>query len=172
MFETEGAKRFFAAWQAMRTGDELPHYRTVFQQLPTDLLPRILIIEQASPDSYITRFMGTRFAELWNLDMTGQDAFSATSPRVAAAGKRNLLQMLAKPCGINTIGVFTLKSRPELAMENFNLPVGNDPGRPARVLGFCQEVPAPFPFDDDRPDVIRRRWVDLGFGVPAGKPAS
>src|SRR3954466_348899 len=108
MFETEEAKRFFAAWQALRSGGGLPHYRDVFQNLAHDLLPQIVIIEQMSPDLYITRFMGTRFTELFNLDLTGQDAFAAVSPKMAAAGRHNVSQVLAQPCGIVTIGLFSL----------------------------------------------------------------
>jgi hypothetical protein len=171
MFETAEAKQFFAAWQALRSGDALPHYRAVFQHLPTDMLPRILIIEQMSPQAYVVRFMGTQTAETWNQDLTGQDAFAAVSPKVAAAGRRNLAQVLSKPCGIVTIGLFTMKNREALAMENVILPAGNDPGRPARVLGFGQDLKPPFPIDDDRPDMARRRWIDLGFGVPTAKPA-
>ena len=171
MFETKEAKRFFAAWQGMRSGDELPHFRTVFQNLPNDLLPQAVIIEQQTPDTYITRFMGTRFADLWNLDLTGQDAFTAVSPKVAAAGRHNVGQVLAHPCGIVTIGLFSLKSRDDLAMEHVTLPLSNDSGRPPRTLGFVQNLRLPYPLEDDRPDVARRRWIDIGFGVPAAKPA-
>ena len=171
MFETEEAKSFFAAWQTLRKGNDLPHYRDVFQNLPNDLLPQIVIIEQMSPDLYITRFMGTRFTELWNLDLTGQDAFGAVSPKVAAAGRYNVGQLLAQPCGILTIGLFSLKSRDDLAMEHVTLPVTNDPGRPPRSLGFVQNLRPPFRLEDDRIDMARRRWIDIGFGVPSGKPA-
>jgi hypothetical protein len=171
MFETEEAKRFFAAWQAMRTGDALPHYRTVFQHLPNDLLPRIMIIEQMTLESYIARFMGTRFAELWHQDLTGQDAFSAASPKVAAAARRNVTHVLTKPCGIVTVGSFSLRVRTELALETVSLPVTNDPGRPARTVTFVQEIIRPLSRSEDRPDVAQRQWIDLGFGVPAAKPA-
>ncbi len=171
MFETEEAKRFFAAWQGMRSGGELPHFRTVFQTLPNDLLPQAVIIEQQTPDTYITRFMGTRFADLWNLDLTGQDAFTAVTPKVAAAGRQNVARVLSHPCGIVTIGLFSLKSRDDLAMEHVTLPLSNDSGRPPRTLGFVQNLRPPYPLVDDRPDVARRRWIDIGFGVPAAKPA-
>lgn len=171
MFETEEAKRFVAAWQALRTGRELPHYRTVFQSLPNDLLPQVVIIEQTSPDSYITRFMGTRFAELLSVDLTGQDAFTAFSPKVAAAGRHNVGHVLSHPCGIVTIGRFALKARDDLAMEHVTLPLVNDPGRPSRTLGFVQNLRPPYPLEDDRLDLSWRRWIDIGFGVPAVKPA-
>ena len=172
MFETEEAKQFFAAWQALRTGDELPHFREVFQRLPTELLPHILIVERMAPEEHVVRFMGTRLAELRQRDFTGQDLFVLMSPRVAAAGRRNFAQVLGKPCGLANIGVFSQKGGDVLALENIVLPAGNDPGRPARALCFSHNLRPPFPVDDDRPDAVRRRWIDLGFGVPAGKPAA
>ncbi len=171
MFKTEEAERFFAAWQALRTGLELPHYRSVFQSLSNDLLPQVAIIEQTSPDLYTTRFMGTRFVELLNVDLTGQDAFTAFSPKVAAAGRHNVGHVLAHPCGIVTIGRFALKAREDLALEHVTVPLINDPGRPPRTLGFVQKMRPPYPLDDDRLDMSRRRWIDIGFGVPAVKPA-
>ena len=93
------------------------------------------------------------------------------SPRMTAAGRRNFAQILAKPCGLANIGLFTLKDGDDLALENIILPAGNDPGRPARALCFSQNLRPPFPLDDDRPDMLRRRWIDLGFGVPQAKPA-
>ncbi|MBX7199952.1 MAG: PAS domain-containing protein [Rhodospirillaceae bacterium] len=171
MFKTTEAMRFFAAWQTLRTRDELPHYRTVFQGIPNDLLPQLLIIEHVSDDAYTVRFMGTRTAEFWGQDLTGQDCFAAVSPRIATAGRRNLRTVLSHPCGIVTWGLFTLKSRGEIGMENVILPVSNDPGKPLRILGFGQEMRPPLPEGDDRPDMAQRRWIDLGFGVPAAKPA-
>lgn len=175
MFETEEAKRFFAAWQALRRGDELPHYRTVFQNLPNDMLPQAQIFEQMpgadGVDRYVMRFMGTRAAEYWGRDITGHDLFSLMSPKTASAGRRNMATVLAHPCGLISLGVFRIVSRDELAVESVIIPAANEPGRPARILGFVQDLRAPFPIDDDRPDMARRRWIDIGFGVPTVKPA-
>ncbi len=184
MFKTDEAKRFFAAWQRLRKGGEFPHYRAVFQDLPHEFLPQALIFEQVfAPaadggkddakklDLYMVRFMGTRVAEYWNRDITGHDIFALMAPKVAAAGRRNMAAVLGHPCGLITVGVFTIASRDELAIETVIVPVANDPGRPARILGFAQHLTAPFPVDDDRHDVAERRWLDLGAGIPPRKPA-
>lgn len=177
MFETEEAKQFFAAWQALRSGNDLPHFRAVFQHLPTDMLPQVMIFERVTSrdnvEQYIVRFMGTRAAEYWSRDITGHDIFSQMSPKTASAGRRNMATVLAHPCGLVSLGVFRVVSRDELAVETVIIPASNDPGRPARILGFVQDMRRPLPLDDDRPDMAaRRRWVDIGFGVPAAKPAS
>ena len=66
MFETEEAKQFFAAWQALRNGDELPHFRVVFQHLPTDMLPHILIVELIGPEAHVVRFMARAWPKFAN----------------------------------------------------------------------------------------------------------
>lgn len=194
MFKTEEAKRFFAAWQGLRKGDQLPHYREVFQNLPNEWLPQVMIFEQifedapgpgsgsgaegakqkegAKIDKYILRFMGTRAVEYWNRDITGHDIFSLLAPKLAAAGRRNMATVLEHPCGLITIGVFTIASREELPIESVLVPTANDPGRPARILGFVQHLSAPFPVADDRHDTPERRWFDIGSGVPNRKPWS
>ncbi|MHB1204949.1 MAG: PAS domain-containing protein [Rhodospirillaceae bacterium] len=176
MFETEEAKQFFAAWQALRSGKDLPHFRAVFQHLPTDMLPQAMIFERVSGrdnvDQYVVRFMGTRAAEYWSRDITGHDILSLMSPKTASAGRRNMATVLAHPCGLISMGAFSIVSRDELAVESVIVPASNDPGRPARILGFLQDLRPPLPLDDDRLDMARRRWIDIGFGVPPAKPAS
>ena len=176
MFKTEEAKRFFAAWQALRKEAALPHYRQVFQDLPHEFLPQGLILEQVydakNLDLYMVRFMGTRVAEYWNLDVTGNDIFALMAPKVATAGRRNMASVLSHPCGLITVGLFSIASRDELAIETVTVPAANEPGRPARILGFVQDLRAPFPLADDRPDVAERQWLDIGMGVPAKKPAA
>lgn len=95
----------------------------------------------------------------------------AVTPKIAVAGRRNMARVLAHACGIVTIGRFWLKSRDELAMEHVTLPLSNDAGRPPRTLGLVQNLRPPFSLADDRPDMSQRRWIDIGFGVPATKPA-
>lgn len=172
MFETEEAKRFFAAWQALRDGTEVPHFRTAFQRLPSEILPQLLVVERESEDLYTTRFAGTRVVEFWGEDMTGRNALDALPPRMAMAAKRNLFQVISHPCGIASLGVYPVTARGEVAMEYVFLPALNDPGKPPRILGFGQSLKPPLPMEDDRPGVARRRWIDLGFGVPAERPAS
>lgn len=175
MFKTEEAKRFFAAWQALRKGGELPHYRAVFQELPNVFLPQALIFEQILDedglDRYMVRFMGTRAAEYWNRDITGHDMFGLLSPKIATAGRRNMATVLSHPCGLISVGVFTIASRDELAVESVVVPTANDPGRPPRILGFVQHLSAPFPVEDDRHDIAERRWLEIGAGVPSRRPA-
>ena len=74
MFKTAGAKAFFPAWEALRQNKSIPHYRTIFERLASDLIPQLLILEE-NADNYIVRFMGTQFAEMLGADFTGQYYF-------------------------------------------------------------------------------------------------
>lgn len=154
----------------------MPHYRAVFQNLPNEFLPQLLIFEQVfegdTSERYMVRFIGTRAADYWSRDITGEDLLALLAPKVAAAGRRNMATVLAHPCGLITLGVFTIASRDELAIETVIVPAANDPGRPARILGFVQHLSVPFPVADDRPDTPERHWLDIGAGVPKKKPAT
>ena len=182
MFKTDEVARFFAAWQALRTEKAIPHYRAIFQDLPKEMIPQLMILEQAplqnegageadpgySP-GYTVRFMGTRLAGIMNYDFTGEEV-RTLFPKLAQPARRNLAALLTQPCGLSTLGVFANMARTDLRIETAVLPAANDPGRPARVIFFAQGLPAPFPLDDERPDRATRRWIDIGHGTPAKGP--
>jgi hypothetical protein len=172
MFHTAGAKAFFAAWQALRTDKSIPHFRTVFQGLPTELIPQLMILEEASDDRYIVRFMGTQFVELWGQDITGLDRLSLMKPKVAAAGRSNMRTVLEHPCGLRNLGIYAMPSRSDLEIESVLLPAANDPAKPRRVLTFGQSAQLGLVVaKDQHQEIAEREWVDLGFGVPAKRPA-
>jgi hypothetical protein len=172
MFHTAGAKAFFAAWSALRTDKSIPHYRAVFQGLSTDLIPNLMILEEASDDRYIVRFMGTRFVEMWGQDITGLDRMSLMKPKVAEAGRNNMRSVLEQPCGLRNLGIYAMPSRNDLEIESVLLPAVNDPGKPRRVLTFGQDVQLGLVVSkDENQEISEREWVDLGYGVPARRPA-
>jgi hypothetical protein len=172
MFHTAGAKAFFAAWNALRTDKSIPHYRTVFQGLSSDLIPNLMILEEGANDSYIVRFMGTRFVELWGEDITGQDRTALMKPKVAAGGRSNMRSVLEQPCGLRNLGIYAMPSRSDLEIESVLLPAANDPGKPRRVLTFGQDVQLGLVVSKDQnQEIAEREWVDIGFGVPARRPA-
>lgn len=167
-----GPGGFFAAWEALRTGNAIPHFRAVFESLSSEMIPRLMILEEAGEGRAVVRFMGTRFVELWGEDITGNDRFALMPPRVATAARDNVARVLAQPCGMCNFGVHAMLARADLQIESVLLPALNDTGKPRRVLGFGQEVPARLSGDGvPLVEVVSREWLDIGFGVPAEPPA-
>ena len=65
MFLTIGVKRFFEAWQGLRAGEAFPHYRELFDALPPDLIPGMMLLEESPGGRYTVRFMGTALVDFW-----------------------------------------------------------------------------------------------------------
>jgi len=173
MFKTPAAAAFFAAWRAISGNAPTPHYRTVFQELSPDLIPRLMIVEQAAADKYIIRFMGTSRTQTWGDDLTGKDVLQLMSPHVAAAARKNFAAMLKHSCGMHHLVDAVTSSGRAVVMEHITVPVANDPGHPQRLINFAEELPI-VAYSDQRgaiQNVSERHWIDVGAGIPAKPPA-
>lgn len=171
LFKTKAAADFVAAWRVLCAATPTPHFRDAFQKLPTELIPRVMVLEWAPGDKYIIRFMGTSRAEMWGKDLTGLDSITLM-PNTAAQARANLATMLDHPCGMYHIAQYKTPTGREMEMENLVVPVANDPGLPRRVLNFAEEyattaygAPAGEVFS-----VSQRIWLDVGAGVPEKPP--
>jgi hypothetical protein len=174
MFATVDVKRFFGAWQALRTDGGIPHYRAVFDAMPPDLIPGMILYEQAPDSRYIVRFMGTALVDLWGEDLTGKDRLAALPAKAAAAAMRNLREIMGTPCGLNAVHAYGATAGAIHEVEVILLPVGNDPDKPRRVVGFGQAV-QPVPpggLGEIQAALHTQSWVDIGFGAPRRKPAA
>ena len=173
MFKSVGAAAFFAAWRGLFPTTLVPHYREVFQLLPTELLPRVTILEEASKDDYVIRFMGTARAELWGKDLTGQSALTMMSSALVQAARRNMERMLSHPCGMYHVSHYVTPSGREITVENVTTPVGNDPGLPRRLINFVEEF-STLGYSEPAGDVranAEQAWLDIGSGIPKKPPA-
>ena len=173
MFQTAAAGAFFAAWQALRTDGALPHSHALFQGLPSSLVPRLVILEQAPGDRYVVRFMGTARVDIWGEEVTGRDSLELMSPALAGIARRNLATVLDHPCGLHQIGRYITPAGREAQTEHITLPVGTDPGLPRRLMNFSEEIStiaygAP---GGEIQAALRREWLDIGSGLPAKPPA-
>lgn len=169
MFLTADVKRFFAAWQALRTRGGIPHYRALFEGLPPELIPQVLLFELTSSGGYVVRFMGTTLVDLLGEDLTGKERLSQLPRRTAVAAARDLGDILKTPCGL----IGTWPARP-CEVEAVVLPAANDKDKLPRVVAFGKELaPADFEGLAEAPaELHERRWTDIGFGVPKRRPAS
>lgn len=173
MFKSVGAAAFFAAWRGLSQTTLVPHYREAFQQLPTELLPRVTILEEAFKDDYIIRFMGTARAEMWGTDLTGHSALTMMSSALAQAARHNMEKMLGHPCGMCHVSHYVTPSGREVSVENITIPVGNDPGLPRRLINFVEEI-STLGYSEPAGEVrgnAERVWLDIGAGLPKRPPA-
>ena len=173
MFLTAEVTRFFEAWKKLRAGDAIPHYRALFEALAPDLIPGMMLFEQAPDERYIVRFMGTMLVALWGEDLTGKDRFASMPAKVAKSAQSNLRAILGFPCG--GISVQPYGTKMQVETEFVLLPVGNDPGKPSRVVAFAQDLrgASSKAGPEEPPEILYEpRWIDLGFGVPDRRPVA
>lgn len=172
MFQSAGAAAFFAAWKGLCLNTPIPHYREVFQSLSTEMIPRLIILEEAG-DQHIIRFMGTLRTEVWGKDLTGTNALALMKPGVALAARRNMHTMCEHPCGMYHMSHYITPTGREVHMENVTVPVGNDPGLPRRLLNFIEEI-SMIAYGEPRGEILgatQRTWLDIGAGIPKKAPA-
>jgi hypothetical protein len=172
MFLTAEVERFFAAWQGLRVEESIPHYRALFDALAPDLIPGMMLLEEAADARYIVRFMGTTLVDLWGADLTGQDRFAALPPKAAATAVQHIGEILGHPCGATAVQPYGARAQAEA--EVLLLPVGNDDGKPRRLVGFARTLRDAQPaagLGEPPSTLYEERWLDLGFGTPKRRPA-
>src|SRR5437868_8160369 len=106
MFLTLEVKRFFEAWQSLRVRKAIPHYRALFDSMPADLIPGMMLFEDAPGAEVVVRFMGTGLVDLLGVDLTGEARFSRMTPKGARNASRNIAQVLGVPCGVRFVGAY------------------------------------------------------------------
>lgn len=157
-FKSTGGAAFVAAWRELYKTTRTPHFRDVLQDLSADLVPRLMLLEWASGDKYIIRFMGTQRAEMWGVDLTGKDSIGLM-PNTASAARANLAIMSNHPCGMYHIDQYTTPTGRDIEMENVTFPVANETATAAYTdpVGEVRSVSKPV-------------WIDVGAGLPAKPP--
>jgi len=173
MFRTIGITAFDLAWRNLCQKSLKPHFRDAFQELPCELMPRVLITEWVPDDSIIIRFMGTSRAEMWGEDLTGRNSLALMSPHVAAAVRSNLMTMVDHPCALLHLARYVTATGREMKMENLTAPLSNDPGKPLRWINYAEEI-STHAYSDapgGMHSVSERTWLNIGAGVPDAPPA-
>ncbi len=166
MFRTSGATAFFSAWETLRENKSIPHYRTIFERLSSELIPQLLILEEVS-DTYVVRFMGTHFAEMLGEDLTSKDYLVGLRPKQAAVLRELLAEVVAVPCGLWTRTYLTAPRHSDLEIEKVMLPTTNDPDKPRRILTYGHLVQSgTFLTGNQKSMLLEHRWIDIGAGLP------
>ncbi len=170
MFRTSGAEAFFAAWTALRENNSIPHYRTLFQHLSSELIPHLVILEEVD-DDFVFRFMGTYFVELRGKDLTGDNRLALLPPKQAAATREFLSTILDFSCGLWTRSLYAAPPRSDFEIETIILPTANDLNKPRRILAYGHLLRAgTFVSGKKTLGHAERAWIDIGSGVPKNLP--
>lgn len=166
MFKTSGAKAFFSAWEALRENKSIPHYRAIFERFSSELIPQLLILEEAA-DDYVVRFMGTHFAEMLGQDLTGKSYFTGLSPKQATALHRLLATIVNSSCGLWTRTYLAAPRHSDLEIEKIMFPTANDAGKPRRILTYGHLLQSgAFLTGGQKSLLVEQRWIDIGSGTP------
>jgi len=174
MFRTIGITAFDLAWRNLCEVTPKPHFRTAFQKLPCELIPRLLITEWMPDDSIVIRFMGTSRVEMWGEDLTGRNSLALMPPPVATAVRANLTTMMEHPCALLHLARYVTATGREMKMENIPAPLSNDPGKPLRWINYAEEI-STISYSDapgGMHSVPERNWLDVGAGVPETLPVT
>ena len=166
MFKTSGAKAFCSAWEALREDQSIPHYRTIFERLSSELIPQLLILEEVAGD-YLVRFMGTHFAEMLGDDLTNKSYLAGLTPKQAAALRELLATVVNAPCGLWTLTYLAAPRHSDLEIEKVMFPTANDADKPRRIVTYGHLVQSgAFLTDGQKSLLLEHRWIDIGSGTP------
>jgi len=167
MFKTVGANAFFEAWQGLRENQSIPHYRTIFERLGSELIPQLMILEEGGED-YVVRFMGTYVVETLGVDLTGKGFLAALPPKYAATMRARLTEVVKMPCGLWTRTYFVAPRHSDLEIEKIFLPTANDSDKPRRILSYASLVQSGALLTGNQKAVlVEQQWIDIGAGIGA-----
>ncbi len=172
MFDTDQAAAFFDAWSKLRSGNEIPHFRTLFSDLPTKIVPELFIVEESGDGRFPIRFMGTERVESWGADLTKTDSAEAISPEFWGAAKSILTTILDHPCGICGTSVAITPFGRKRGTEYVVLPAGVDTGQLRRLVAFNTDL-KDVSYIEPVGKIVElspQAWIDIGHGVPNEPP--
>lgn len=170
LFESPGCQEFYDHWRQLSRGAMLPHTRTYFDH-PTNLIRRTFIFELL-PEGTLARLMGTELVARWQQNVTGEYLESHMAHSDSQRFRRDLEMVCAHPVGASGVGEARTSTNRPLGFEALVLPLAVDAGKPPRCVLY-RECHGELDFHERKVGFYwpqKREWIDLGAGVPAGKP--
>jgi hypothetical protein len=166
-FITQECGAFYRAWYALPRGHLLPHTRTFLDQAPAGLMPLAQVFEREDAGFRI-RLMGTRLVDFWQLDRTGGFLGDNLEPDQRRQLERIADAAVETPCGFWQLGDMQSTKGRALGFEAITLPLGVDPGKPARLVTCIAllDPPGHNEYGACFIPIARREWIDIGRGTP------
>lgn len=157
-------------WRSLPAQGCVPLRRDFDPMAVARQLPNISITEHAAPGIWRIRLAGTGIGRHAGRELTGTNFLDMVDPAWRAIEDKRLELVLAHPCGSITLRRGRRGSGLTHRDRTLVLPLRDNEGR-ARLLVATTEIVSP---DDPTVDasltslqILERRYLDLGAGVPA-----
>lgn len=165
-------ERFLEYWTGLRMeGEIVPSSQTFLDNPDPQLAPNVLVLD-VYPDDIIIRLQATEIVERWGMDLTGESMFKAPLPMNRRDMMDNVHKLTAQPCGLRSVNKTQTSGGRAIAVETFGLPLAVPPDRPLRMVNYAW-IMTPMTEGEHSEAVSEyevQAWIDIGAGVPPGKP--
>jgi hypothetical protein len=172
-FRTAGSRILAGAWLDF-AGDRIaPARRDIDPARLVKVLPNIVILQYAEPETIRFRLAGTDFFTTFDREMTGQSYLELIPPDQREATRQRLFTIVRHPCGLLAVLGKEGSERDRDRLESFGLPLRNEAGEIEYTIhhaDYLEPVRDIERISMDRIRAINAAWVDIGRGVP-GQPA-
>ena len=135
-------ERFLSLWRSKAGTRAMPAKSEITPRDLKDFLRDVVICQRVAehPSDYTWRVIGTKVAEVVG-ENTGKTIAESTPPELAARWIEcgDLILNGGQP--MRFLGRVHLKDREYLDAENLFVPLANDDGLPAYIMGLCRYTP-------------------------------
>jgi hypothetical protein len=151
--------RFLETWRAKAGDRAMPARSELTPRDLKDVLCNIVVFERIArnPSRYMFRLVGTRLAEITG-HVTGKTLEECVPPELVPRWTECGDLVLDGCQPLRFIGRVHLRGREYLDAENLFVPLANDSGEPAFVMGLCHYTP--------RHSESERSWEDQIASIP------
>lgn len=173
-FKTDQCSKFFEHWTSLRVESAQVLWQSVFLDNPHPGFAPHLHIAEFPNGRIIFRLIGTKLAERWGRDKTGEVVGEGQPPKMQQSLCRFSWSAISRPCGFRMNMKFAATTGAQFSVEAIVLPLSIDGGKPNRLVSFS-EVVEKLQYGDVSqiylgiPDV---EWIDVGAGVPDQAPTT
>lgn len=170
-FEHASAASFADYWESLPKQDLVPSRHDFDPGRQGAILSTFIIHELVSPEVVRIRLVGTRHRDGFGADVTGRNYLDFVEPQRRAKAARAIRLVCEHPCGMLVRLVTTSETGRFNHNESLALPMRDDDGR-ARLVYYQSNWTPLAEYRDSSTDklaiigVARRRFIDLGAGVP------
>ncbi len=165
---SDGARRFFDYWDAIRGDDLVPDRKSFDPIAIRELMPAVTILEIWSPERIVPRLAGTGVCDGMGLDPTGRNWLDLQRPELREGYARRVTTQANHPCGRRSI-LRTRNVRGAVTRaEVIALPMTHALSGHKMLVSFFATL-AILGYEDGGYQVLdfeETHWIDIGAGVP------
>lgn len=139
-FTDSSHKRFLSLWRGKAGTRIMPARSELTPRDLKDFLPDIILAHRVGPSQYLCRVVGSRVTEVVG-PLTGKTIAESAPSELAARWTECADLILDGRQPLRFLGRVHLKGREYLDAENLFVPLADDEGHPAFVMGLCRYTP-------------------------------